>query len=65
MKLAYSAIATMAPIAHHLATIILHAGKGSAVFEWQTEIDPEEFSDAIRQGMITSLDQLEEILKKT
>ena len=65
MKLSYSAIETMAPIAHHLATIILHARKGSTVFEWQTEIDPEEFSDAIRQGMITSLDQLEEILKKT
>lgn len=65
MKLSYSAIETMAPIAHHLATIILHAGKDSTVFEWQTEIDPEEFSDAIQQGMITSLDQLEEILKKT
>ena len=35
------------------------------IFEWSTEIDPPEFSDAIRQGMLASLDKLEEVLKNT
>ena len=38
--------------------------KKNTLFEWETEIDPPEFSDAIQQGMIASLNQLENILKE-
>ena len=34
-------------------------------FIWTTEIDPEEFADAIQQGMVSSLDQLELVLSET
>ena len=64
MKLTYSAIETMAPINHHLAIIQLHQNEENTLFEWETEIDPPEFSDAIQQGMIASLNQLENILKE-
>ena len=65
MKLIYSAIETIAPISHHLATIKLTERDDKTIFEWSTEIDPPEFSDAIRQGMLASLDKLEEVLKNT
>ena len=65
MKLTYSAIETIAPISHHLATIKLIERDDKTIFEWSTEIDPPEFSDAIRQGMLASLDKLEEVLKNT
>ncbi len=65
MKLTYSAIETIAPISHHLATIKLTERDDKTIFEWSTEIDPPEFSDAIRQGMLASLDKLEEVLKNT
>ena len=65
MKLTYSAIETMAPIAHHLAIIQLHEDGNNTIFEWSTEIDPPNFVDAIHQGMVASLDQLEQILTKT
>ena len=65
MKLTYSAIETIAPISHHLATIKLIERDDKTIFEWSTEIDPPEFSDAIRQGMLASLDELEEVLKNT
>jgi carbon monoxide dehydrogenase subunit G len=65
MKLTYSAIETMAPIAHHLAIIQLHEDGNNTIFEWSTEIDPANFADAIHQGMVASLDQLEQILTKT
>ena len=65
MKLTYSAIETIAPISHHLATIKLTERNDKTIFEWSTEIDPPEFSDAIRQGMLASLDKLEEVLKNT
>ena len=32
------------------------------LLQWSTEIDPPEFADAIRAGMIASLDQLQEII---
>ena len=64
-KLTYSAIETIAPISHHLATIKLTERDDKTIFEWSTEIDPPEFSDAIRQGMLASLDKLEEVLKNT
>lgn len=65
MKLTYSAIETMAPIAHHLAIIQLYEDGNNTIFEWSTEIDPPNFVDAIHQGMVASLDQLEQILIKT
>ena len=65
MELSYSAIETMAPIKHHLANIKLIPGENSTTFEWTTQIDPPEFADAIRQGMLASLDQLEEVLNKS
>ena len=65
MKLTYSAIETIAPISHHLATIKLTERDDKTIFEWSTEIDPPEFSDAIRQGMLASLDKLEEVLTNT
>ena len=65
MKLTYSAIETIAPISHHLATIKLIERDDKTIFEWSTEIDPPEFSDAIRQGMLASLDKLEDVLKNT
>ena len=64
MKLTYYAIETMAPINHNLAIIQLHQNEENTLFEWETEIDPPEFSDAIQQGMIASLNQLENILKE-
>ena len=65
MELTYSAVETMAPIGHHLAKIKLYAKDERTVFEWTTEIDPPEFSDAIQQGMLASLDQLDKVLKNS
>ena len=66
LELEYSAIETIAPINHHLAKIKLVSNKNqSTEFIWTTEIDPEEFADAIQQGMISSLDQLELVLSET
>ena len=66
LELEYSAIETLAPINHHLAKInlISHDNK-STDFIWTTEIDPEEFADAIHQGMVSSLDQLELVLSES
>ena len=63
MELTYSAIETVIPIKHHLAKIKLLKMEGNTIFEWTTEIDPPDFSEAIRQGMLSSLDQLEKVLK--
>ena len=66
LELQYSAIETLAPINHHLAKINLVAHDNeSTEFIWTTEIDPEEFADAIHQGMVMSLDQLEIVLSET
>ena len=65
MELTYSAIETVIPIQHHLAKIKLSKMEGNTIFEWTTEIDPPEFSEAIRQGMLSSLDQLEKVLKNS
>ena len=66
LELEYSAIETLAPINHHLAKIKLVSNKdGATEFIWTTEIDPEEFADAILQGMVSSLDQLELVLSET
>ena len=66
LELEYSAIETLAPINHHLAKIKLISDESeSTEFIWTTEIDPEEFADAILQGMVSSLDQLELVLSET
>ena len=66
LELEYSAIETLAPINHHLAKIKLVSNEyDSTDFIWTTEIDPEEFADAILQGMVSSLDQLELVLSET
>ena len=62
MELTYSAIETMAPINHHLAKIKLIDQGQETLFKWTTEIDHPEFADAIRQGMLASLDKLEEMV---
>jgi len=66
LELEYSAIETLAPINHHLAKIKLVSNENESTdFIWTTEIDPEEFTDAILQGMVSSLDQLELVLSET
>ena len=66
LELQYSAIETLAPINHHLAKIKLISNENESTdFIWTTEIDPEEFADAIHQGMVMSLDQLEIVLSET
>ena len=66
LELQYSAIETLAPINHHLAKIKLVSNENESTdFIWTTEIDPEEFADAIYQGMVSSLDQLELVLSET
>tara|TARA_B100000686_G_C16056429_1_gene602455 strand:+ start:63 stop:458 length:396 start_codon:yes stop_codon:yes gene_type:complete len=66
LELQYSAIETLAPINHHLAKInLVSHDNESTEFIWTTEIDPEEFADAIHQGMVMSLDQLEIVLSET
>ena len=66
LELQYSAIETLAPINHHLAKIKLVSNDNETTdFIWTTEIDPEEFADAILQGMVSSLDQLELVLSET
>ena len=57
-----SAIENMAPINHHLAKIKLSSQGNDTLFQWSTEIDPPEFADAIRAGMIASLDKLQELI---
>jgi len=66
LELQYSAIETLAPINHHLAKIKLVSNENESTdLIWTTEIDPEEFADAINQGMVSSLDQLELVLSET
>ena len=66
LELEYSAIETLAPINHHLAKIKLVSNENESTdLIWTTEIDPEEFADAILQGMVSSLDQLELVLSET
>ena len=66
LELQYSAIETLAPINHHLAKIKLISNDNESTdFIWTTEIDPQEFADAILQGMVSSLDQLELVLSET
>ena len=66
MELQYSAVETMAPIKHHLATIKISAvTDNECLLDWTTEIDPEIFADAIHQGMLISISGLRKVLEKS
>ena len=61
--LVYSAIETRTPIKHHLATMkVISNGDNACELEWSTEIEPEIFADAIKQGMQISINGLERVL---
>lgn len=61
--LKYSAIETRTPIDHHLACMHLNAiNDTSTELHWSTEIEPEIFAEAIRQGMLVSAEGLKQVL---
>lgn len=63
--LQYTAIKTPSPLQHHLATIELtRSGEGCAL-EWTSEIEPEQFGDAIEHGMQISLEGLKRVLSSS
>ncbi len=65
MILKYSAIQTIAPLNHHLATMnVIYVNKDHCKLEWTTEIDPDIFADAIHQGMISSIKGIKEVIKQ-
>ena len=65
MTLQYSAIETPAPVDHHRATMnVLEVDEDHCQLEWKTEIDPETFADGVHQGMVTSLQGIESLLRK-
>lgn len=65
MTLKYSAVQTVVPLNHHLATMnVLYVDDDSCKFEWTTEIDPDIFADAIHHGMIISIKGIKEVIKQ-
>ena len=51
------------PIEHHLATMKVISNRDNACeLEWSTEIEPEIFADAIKQGMQISINGLKSVL---
>ena len=65
MTLKYSAIQTIAPLKHHLATMnVIHVDESSCKLEWTTEIEPDIFADTIHHGMIISINGIKEVIKK-
>ncbi len=61
--LVYSAIETRTPIKHHLATMkVVSNGDNACELVWSTEIEPEIFADAIKQGMQISINGLKSVL---
>ncbi len=61
--LVYSAIETRTPIEHHHATMkVFSNGDNDCELEWSTEIEPEIFADAIKQGMQISINGLKSVL---
>jgi len=64
MILQYSAIKTRTPINHHLATMkILPIDEISCNLTWITEIDPEIFSEAVHQGILTSIEGIKGVIE--
>ena len=65
MTLQYSAIETPVPVDHHRATMhVLEVDEERCQLEWKTEIDPDTFADGVHQGMVTSLQGIESLLRK-
>ena len=65
MTFQYSAIETIAPLKHHLATMkVSSVDANSCNLLWQTEIDPESYADAIHQGMLISIDGIKKVLER-
>ena len=63
--LKYSAIETRTPIDHHLACMQLNPiNDTSTELYWSTEIEPEIFAEAIRQGMLISAEGLKKVLSE-
>lgn len=61
----YSAIETIVPLKHHLATMkVSNVDTNSCNLLWQTEIDPELYEDAIRHGMTISIEGLKKVIKR-
>lgn len=60
--LQYSAIKTPSNVEHHLATIQLSPAENGCVFNWTTEIAPEQFAATVEQGMCVSLEGLKQVL---
>ena len=61
--LKYSAIETRTPIDHHLAFMQLNPiNDTSTELVWSTEIEPEIFAEAIRQGILISAEGLKKVL---
>ena len=63
--LKYSAIETRTPIDHHLACMQLNPiNDASTELYWSTEIEPEIFAEAIRQGILISAEGLKKVLSE-
>ena len=65
MTLQYSAIETPVPVDPHRAPMhVLEVDEERCQLEWKTEIDPDTFADGVHQGMVTSLQGIESLLRK-
>ena len=65
MTFQYSAIETIVPLKHHLATMkVSSVDENSCNLLWQTEIDPESYADAIHQGMLISIEGIKKVLER-
>jgi hypothetical protein len=65
MTFQYSAIETIVPLKHHLATMnVSSVDANSCNLLWQTEIDPESHADAIHQGMLISIEGIKKVLER-
>ena len=60
--LQYTAIKTPSSLQHHLATIKLKRSSEGCILDWMSEIEPEQFADAIEHGMQISLEGLKRVL---
>lgn len=63
-RLQYSAIKTPSGIEHHLATIQLTQKGDNCLFNWTTEIQPDEYAPIVKQGMEISVEGLKAVLAK-
>lgn len=65
MTFQYSAIETIVPLKHHLATMKVSSVDANLCnLLWQTEIDPESYADAIHRGMLVSIEGIKKVLER-